>query len=65
MTTLRQDYDENGYCIARNAIDAELASEMVEHVHWLCDKHPGVRPERLGHGIGTTRIPRSGSLKKS
>lgn len=51
MTTLRQEYDENGYCIARNAIDAQLASEMVEHVHWLCDRHPDVRPERLGHGL--------------
>jgi phytanoyl-CoA hydroxylase len=51
MTKLKQEYDEAGFCIARNAIDAGLAAEMVAHVHWLCEKHPDVRPERLGHGL--------------
>lgn len=49
--TLRQEYDEKGYCIVRNAIDPGLAAEMVEHVHWLSRKHPEIRPERLGHGL--------------
>ena len=49
--TLRQEYDENGYCIARKAIDAGLAAETVDHVHWLVKKHPEIRPERLGHGL--------------
>ena len=30
-TTLRQAYDEQGFCIARKAIDAGLAAETVEH----------------------------------
>ena len=29
---LRQAYDEQGFCIARKAIDAELAAEPVEHM---------------------------------
>ena len=48
---LRQEYDEHGFCIARKAIDEELAGEMMDHVHWLAKKHPDVRPERLGHGL--------------
>jgi phytanoyl-CoA hydroxylase len=49
--TLRQEYDAQGYCIARNAIDADLAAETVAHVHWLVKKHPDLRPERLGHNL--------------
>ena len=50
-TTLRQEYDEQGFCIARKAIDAELAAETVEHVHWLVKKNPGTRPEQLHHEL--------------
>ncbi len=49
--SLRKEYDEKGYCIARGAIDTGLASEMVDHVHWLMERHPKIRPERLGHGL--------------
>ncbi|MDE0963521.1 MAG: phytanoyl-CoA dioxygenase family protein, partial [Candidatus Latescibacteria bacterium] len=49
--SLRQEYDEHGYCIARGAIDKDLAGEMMDHVHWLGKKYPDVRPERLGHGL--------------
>lgn len=50
-TTLRQEYDTSGYCIARGAIDKDLAGELMQHVHWLGEKYPDVRPERLGHGL--------------
>ena len=50
-TDLRQEYDENGYVVARNAIDAGLAQETVDHVHWLMKKHPDLRPERLHHNL--------------
>ena len=50
-TTLRQAYDEQGFCIARKAIDAGLAAETVEHVHWLVKKNPGTRPEQLHHEL--------------
>ena len=51
MTTMRQQYDDAGFCIARGAIDADLAAETVDHVHWLVERHPDVRPEHLGHGL--------------
>ncbi|MBV7331726.1 phytanoyl-CoA dioxygenase family protein [Chloroflexi bacterium TSY] len=48
---IRQEYDEKGYVIVRNAIDADLAQEMVDHIHWLGKKHPDVRPEALHHHL--------------
>ena len=50
-TALQQEYNENGYVIVRNAIDAELASETAEHVHWLAKKHPDTRPEQFHHDM--------------
>ncbi len=50
MTTpLKQEYDEKGYVIVRNAVDVDLARETAEHVHWLAERHPDIRPERFGH----------------
>ncbi len=51
MSTLRQEYDENGYVIVRNAIDADLARETAEHVHWLRKKYPDTRPEQFHHDL--------------
>ncbi len=48
-SALRQEYDEKGYVVVRNAIDPGLAQEIVDHVHWLGKKHPTVRPEQLHH----------------
>ena len=53
-TSLQQEYDENGYVIVRNAIDADLARETAEHVHWLVARNPGVRPEKFGHNMLVT-----------
>lgn len=50
-TDLRKSYDEQGYVIVRNAIDADLAAETAEHVHWLGRKYPDVRPEQLHHHL--------------
>ena len=53
-TAMQQEYDEKGYVIVRNAIDADLARETAEHVHWLAQRHPDVRPESFGHGMLVT-----------
>ncbi|MCZ6636068.1 MAG: phytanoyl-CoA dioxygenase family protein [bacterium] len=50
-TDLRKAYDEKGYVIVRSAIDPGLAAEMVDHIHWLGHKHPGVRPEHFHHNL--------------
>ena len=50
-TTLRREYDQKGFVVVRNAIDADLADETLQHVHWLGKKHPDVRPEQLHHNL--------------
>ena len=50
-STLRQEYDRNGFVVVRNVIDADLADETVQHVHWLAKKHPDARPEQLHHNM--------------
>jgi phytanoyl-CoA hydroxylase len=50
-TALSQEYDEKGYVIVRNAIDANLARETAEHVHWLAKKFPDLRPEQFHHEL--------------
>jgi ectoine hydroxylase-related dioxygenase (phytanoyl-CoA dioxygenase family) len=48
---LRAAYDRDGYVIAREAIDRELAQEACDHVNWLLAKHPKLRPEDLHHNL--------------
>ena len=48
---LRSEYDAKGYLIVRNAIDADLSAEMVDHIHWLSEKYPDVRPEQYHHDM--------------
>ena len=48
---LKRHYDEKGYAIVRKVIDADLAAETAEHVHWLSRRNPGVRPEAFFHNF--------------
>ena len=48
---LAEQYEQQGYVIVRNAVDAELAAETEAHVHWLLEQHPDVRPEQLHHEL--------------
>lgn len=53
LSTLRSKYETDGYCIARNVLDEGLVSEARQHVQWLAERHPDVRPELLGHTFMT------------
>jgi ectoine hydroxylase-related dioxygenase (phytanoyl-CoA dioxygenase family) len=48
MDTLRR-FQQDGYVIFRDVLDEELLNEASDHVEWLADRHPDVRPEQLGH----------------
>ncbi len=50
-SALRQQYDVEGYCIARNVIDPGLVQEVRDHVAWLAEKHPEMRPEQYYHQL--------------
>ena len=42
-------YETDGYVIFRDVIDQDLIKEVNDHVEWLQERHPDVRPEQLGH----------------
>ncbi len=44
---LLDQYNRDGYVIARNVIDADLIREASDHVEWLTKKNPDRRPEQL------------------
>ena len=44
---IKAQYDEDGYTIVRNVIDAELVEEARAHVEWLIQKNPQLPPEGL------------------
>lgn len=37
---LKEQFDREGYCIARNVLDAEFVAEMAAHAQWLRDTYP-------------------------
>ena len=44
-------YNREGYAIFRNVLDAELIQEASNHIDWLLEKNPGLRPEQLHHTL--------------
>jgi hypothetical protein len=49
----RTQYDREGYTIYRNVLDADLVAEASDHVDWLVQKNPDVRPEQLHNNLMT------------
>jgi ectoine hydroxylase-related dioxygenase (phytanoyl-CoA dioxygenase family) len=47
QTTLKEQYDRDGFVIVRHALDQELMLEAQSHVEWLIARNPGVRPEQF------------------
>lgn len=45
----QEQFASDGYVIFRDVIDTELINEASNHVQWLSDQHPDVRPEQLAH----------------
>lgn len=50
-TSGRHTYEKDGYVIFPGVLDADLIREASEHVVWLQNKHPELRPEQLGHTL--------------
>ena len=46
---LRKQYQEDGYLIFKKVLDVNLLQETSNHVDWLMEKNPDLRPENLGH----------------
>src|SRR4051794_38811339 len=45
--TLRERYDRDGCVVIPDVIDADLIREASDHVEWLRQRHPQLRPEQF------------------
>ena len=51
MSAQQQRFARDGYTIHRQVLDAGLVQEARDHVVWLLERNPGVRPEQLHHHL--------------
>jgi phytanoyl-CoA hydroxylase len=51
LTGIQAAYDRDGVVIVRDVLDADLLLELDRHIDWLIERHPELRPERLGHWL--------------
>lgn len=51
--TLIDQYNREGFVIVPDVLDAALVAEARDHIDWLMQKNPGLRPEQLGHFLMT------------
>lgn len=49
LETATRQYASDGYVVFRSVLDTDLVREAQDHVTWLEQRHPDVRPEHLGH----------------
>lgn len=48
---IREEFEQNGFAIFRNVIDSDLIAEANNHVQWLTQKYPNLRPEHFHHPL--------------
>ena len=53
LSTVRDQFERDGYVIVRDVIDQDLVEEGRRHIDWLLEHHPGARPEQLHHWMMT------------
>jgi phytanoyl-CoA hydroxylase len=53
MGAAEDEFQSEGYAIYRNVLDSELIAEASDHVAWLLEKNPGLRPEQLHNNLMT------------
>ena len=44
-------YAADGCAVVRGVLDRDFVAELDRHIDWLIERHPGLRPERLGHWL--------------
>lgn len=49
--TARAQYERDGYATFRGVLDEALVREASDHVDWLQQRHPELRPEQLMHHL--------------
>ncbi len=48
---LRREYHDDGYVVFENVLDRDTVQLASDHVEWLREKNPQLRPEQLHHWL--------------
>ena len=48
---MREAFDRDGAVVVRGVLEDRLVAEINRHIDWLIERHPELRPERLGHRL--------------
>ena len=48
---LKRQYDREGYVLVHDVLDENLVEEARQHIDWLLERNPGLRPEQLHHDL--------------
>ena len=51
LSGIREAHQRDGAVVVRNVLDANFVQELDQHIDWLIERHPELRPESLGHGL--------------
>jgi phytanoyl-CoA hydroxylase len=51
MSDALRHFEQDGFVIFRNVLDAGLTAQASQHVAWLQQSHPELRGEDLGHEL--------------
>jgi len=46
---IKDAYDQDGVVIVREVLDRDFVGELNQHIDWLIERNPELRPETLGH----------------
>ena len=48
---IKQQYERDGFAVFQNVLHPDLIQETSNHIDWLLEKHPELRPEHLHHRL--------------
>ncbi len=51
LSEAKRQFDIDGYAIFPDVLDQPLITEASDHIAWLMEKNPGLRPEQLHHWL--------------
>ena len=51
LDKIKTFYKNNGFAIVKNLFDSDFSKEIQDHIKWLQNKYPKIRPEAFHHNL--------------
>ena len=51
LDKIKTFYEDNGFAIVKNLFDSDFSKEIEDHIKWLQNKYPKIRPEAFHHNL--------------